>query len=263
MALAACAAAAPAHGDPVPLRVAAAADLGPAFKELAALYQKQTGQPVSLTFGSTGLLAKQILQGAPFDVFAAANTSYIDDLVVVGACRGDSRTLYARGRLVVWGRKDGQAPEPSRLSDLADEHYRKIALANPEHAPYGKAAKEALESAGLWEAVRARLVYGENVQQAFQFAQTGNADVALVALSLAIAHPEGAVLAVDDRLHRPLEQALAVCDRKARSKAAWSFIGKINDEEGRAIMRRYGFLLPGESLPQASASILAPKAAAP
>jgi molybdate transport system substrate-binding protein len=233
--------------DGAPLRVAAAADLAVAFEELGKEFERTTGKPVVFTFGSTGLLARQIEEGAPFDVFAAANVSFADEAVASGACDGASKRLYAQGRLVLWAKQKGTLP--ARLDGLRDARFAKIALANPEHAPYGKAAREALERAGVWDAVHARAVYGDNVQQALMFAQTGNVDVAIVALSLAIA-AGGDVLPIDGALHAPLEQALVVCAGKrpaAKTREARSFVAFVSSPAARATMRRYGFLLPGET----------------
>ncbi len=171
-----------------PLRVAAAADLSFAFREVGAAFEKETGEPVAFSFGATGLLEKQIAEGAPFDAFAAANTSFVDDAVASGACLADTKTTYATGHLAIFTTNESGL-QPRALSDLADGRYKKIAIANADHAPYGKAAKQALERAGAWSQVQPRIVYGENVQQALQFAQSGNADAAIVALSLANVTP--------------------------------------------------------------------------
>jgi molybdate transport system substrate-binding protein len=239
--------------DAAPLKVAAASDLAFAFQDVGAAFEKETGTRVTFSFGSTGLLARQIAEGAPFDVFAAANVEFADQVVEQGACFADSRALYGRGRLALWTRKG--APLPATLEDLRDAKYVKIALANPEHAPYGKAAKQALIKAGVWDAIQDRLVYGENIQQTLQFAQSGNADVALVALSLALSSSsEGAFTAVDPALHAPLDQALVVCKglggKALREPTARRFTAFVSSEAGRAIMKRHGFLLPGESLAQ-------------
>jgi molybdate transport system substrate-binding protein len=232
---------------PSSLKVAAAADLALAFKELGAAFEKKSGEKVIFSFGSTGLLEKQIVEGAPFDVFAAANISFADDAIKAGACVADSKALYARGRIVAWWRKDGGIAAPKTLADLADKRFVKIAIANPEHAPYGRAAQQALEKAGVWSQVKPRLVYGENVQQTLQFAQSGNAEVALVALSLAVVS-DGGYFVVDDKLHLPIDQALVACGKDAaRLARARSFAAYVNSPEGRAIMKRYGFLLPGET----------------
>jgi molybdate transport system substrate-binding protein len=231
-----------------PLRVAAAADLAVAFKELGAAYAHERGDQVVFTFGSTGLLEKQIAEGAPFDLFAAANVSYVDDAVRAGVCLADSKTSYARGRIALWWPKGSSVRPPASLAELADARFVKIAIANPAHAPYGKAAAEALTRAGIWNQVRPRLVYGENIQQTLQFAQSGNAEVALVAMSLAVVAPDGDWLPISDGDHAPIEQAMVVCgedrERQARARA---FAAYVSSPAGRAIMRRYGFLLPGET----------------
>ncbi len=234
-----------------PLRVAAAADLALAFKEIGEGFEKASGKTLTFTFGSTGLLAKQIEQGAPFDVFAAANLSFVDDVVRDGACFGDTKKLYARGRIVMWS--PAGAALPAKLEELSDPKYAKVAFANPEHAPYGRAAEQALTKTRQWETVKPRAVYGENVQQALMFAQSGNADVAIVALSLAISSG-GTYVPIAEELHEPLDQALVICKgggagSRGKPNEARAFIEYVGSEAGRVIMRRYGFLLPGESLP--------------
>lgn len=230
-----------------PVRVAAAADLTTAFEELGRAFERRTGRTVTFSFGSTGLLARQLQEGAPFDLFAAANASFVDQAVAAGACDGSTKTPYARGRIAAYTRRGGPTP-PARLEDLADDRFRRIAIANPEHAPYGQAAREALESLGLFGRVEPRLVLGENVRQTFQFAETGNADVAIVALSLVMEDRENPWLLIDDALHRPIDQALAVCVHGANREGGEAFAAFVASEEGRAVMRRYGFLLPGETV---------------
>lgn len=236
------------RGDP--LRVAAASDLALAFKDIGAAWEKSNGKKVDFSFGSTGLLAKQIQEGAPFDVFAAANVSFVDDVAKDGSCFADTKALYARGRVVMWS-KDPQKV-PKTIEELKDPKYKKIALANPEHAPYGLAAQQALKKAGVWESVQPRAVFGENIQQTFMFARSENADVAFVALSLAMSSP-GNWTPVDPSLHEPLDQALVACkggkSKTPKTNEARSFIAFIGSSEGRAIMKRYGFLLPGEEMP--------------
>jgi molybdate transport system substrate-binding protein len=232
-----------------PLRVAAAADLAVAFKEMGTAFESETGKHVEFSFGSTGLLAKQIAEGAPFDVFAAANISFVDDVVREGACLGDTKALYARGRIVVWSKDPWALPKD--IGDLKDPKYVKLAIANPDHAPYGKAAQQALTKVGVWATVQPRMVYGENVQQTLMFARSGNADVAIVALSLAVASP-GNYVPIDPSLHEPLDQALVVCkggSKGLKANEARSFVTFVSSERGRAIMRKFGFLLPGETLP--------------
>lgn len=230
-----------------PIRVAAAADLGLAFEDLGRSFEQHTGQRVNFSFGSTGLLAKQLREGAPFDVFAAANQSFVDEVVTAGACDGATKAAYARGRIAVWTKK-GTMPPPKSLAELADPRFVRIAIANPEHAPYGRAAREALESAGAWRAIEPRLVLGENVRQTFQLAQTGNVEAAVVALALVVNDHENPWLLVEQSSHRPIDQALVVCGRGSNRAGGSAFARFVNSEGGRAIMRRYGFLLPGEKL---------------
>jgi molybdate transport system substrate-binding protein len=235
-----------------PLQVAAAADLADAFPEVGKAFEKASGRKVSFSFGATGLLAKQVEQGAPFDVFAAANVSFVDDVIKAGVCNGDTKTTYAEGRLVLWTRGDAGLSATS-LPDLARPEIVHVAIANPDHAPYGKAAKQALVKSGVWNAIAKKVVYGENVQQTLQFAQSGNADVAIIALSLATVSG-GHATAIDPSLHEPLVQTLVVCHGGAGSRGqlepdARRFAAFVASDEGRAIMRRYGFLLQGDATP--------------
>lgn len=222
-----------------PVQVAAAADLTVAFEEMGKLFEARTGQKVTFSFGASGSLAKQLGQGAPFDLFAAANASFVDGAVSSGACDGSTKALYARGHVVVWTKKSGI--ELATLSDLKQAGVKHIAIANPEHAPYGKAAKEALESAGLWTELANKIVQAENVRQALQFAQTGNADAAIVALSLVVRDQSGNMLAVDPQLYRPIEQTLVVCKRGKNADGARRFAELVVSAEGRQLLARYGF----------------------
>jgi molybdate transport system substrate-binding protein len=240
----------PAQAEREPLKVAAAADLSFAFKDVGAAYEKKTGEKVVFSFGATGLLEKQLAEGAPFDVFAAANVSYADDAVKAGVCDGDSKVLYATGHIVLYSTKEA-AFHPKTMADLTDPRVAKIAIANPDHAPYGKAAREAMQRAGVWDKVQSKVVYGENVQQTLQFAQSGNADVAIVALSLATVTP-GDAAPIPTDLHDPIDQALVACTHgNAGTAEARRFIAFVQSPDGHAVMRQYGFLLPGESMPEA------------
>ncbi|HEU4734974.1 MAG TPA: molybdate ABC transporter substrate-binding protein [Kofleriaceae bacterium] len=231
-------------GDKV--RVAAAADLSRAFTELGAEFKSRTGITVELEFGSSGLLAKQIEQGAPFALYAAANREYVDQVVASGRCDGATAHPYARGRIVVWTPTGVVAP--TRLGDLADSRFHKIAIANPEHAPYGRAARQALEKDGVWPRIADRIVLGENVQATMLYAHDHNADAAIVALSLAVVTDGGSFLPIDPTLHAPLDQAMVVCGKGKAAKAAQQFSEFVASKEGREVMTRYGFLLPDERL---------------
>jgi molybdate transport system substrate-binding protein len=218
-----------------------------AFEELGKLFEQRTGQKINFSFAASGTLAKQLSQGAPFDLFAAANPTFVDSAVAAGACDGSSKALYARGHVAVWSKRRGA--KLSALSQLASAEIQYIAIANPEHAPYGKAAREALMAAGVWSAVERKIVHAENVRQALQFAETGNADVAIVALSLVAHDRSGQMLAVDPALHGPIEQTLAVCKRGKNEAGGRAFAKLVESSEGQALLERYGF---GSSAEQAT-----------
>jgi molybdate transport system substrate-binding protein len=232
-----------------PVRVAAAADLTAAFDEMGRTFESQTGLDVTFTFGSTGLLTKQLKEGTPFDMFAAANESFVEQAITAGACDGATKAPYARGRIAIWAKHGGVAL-PKNVAELADERFKRIAIANPEHAPYGQAAKEALEHENVWESIQPRLVLGENVRQTLQFAKTGNVEVAIVALSLVVKDKGNPWLLIDEALHRPIDQALVVCTRGSNRAGGDAFAKFVNSEAGRDAMRGFGFLLPGERLSQ-------------
>ena len=231
---------------PPPLRVAAAADLAHAFDEIQAAFAAKTPGPMTLTVGASGLLAKQITEGAPFDLFLAANSGYVEQVVRASACDGSTVHVYARGRLVVWTKRAEGAPQT--LAALAEPRFEHIAIANPEHAPYGAAARDALNRAKVWSQVASRVVYGENVQQALELAKTGNADAAIVGLSLALAQPSGSWAAVDEALYAPIDQSLVVCKHGENPAAARRLAEFLSSPAGRTILRKYGFLLPGEAV---------------
>ncbi len=228
------------------VRVAAASDLAHAFDEVGKAFQAKTGIEPIITYGSSGLLAKQIEQGAPFYLFASASKEYAQIGIDAKKCDASSSTPYARGRLVVWTASGVTAPK--RLADLVDPAWRRIAIANPEHAPYGRAAQQALEKVGAWAVVKDRMVLGENVQAAMQYAVTRNADAAIVALSLAVVNKGGGFLPIDPTAHAPLDQELVVCGTGEEAASARALAAFIASPDGREIMTRYGFLLPNETL---------------
>jgi len=232
-----------AGGSRPELIVAAAADLVFAFREIAPLFEQQYQAKVTISFGSTGQLAQQIQHGAPVDVFFAANVAFVEDLRVKGAVLADSVEAYAQGRIVLATHRSRQAL--ASVKDLTREDVRRVAIANPTHAPYGMAAREALISAGVWDRIQAKLAYGENIRQALQFLETQNVDAAIISLSLADA-PDIRVSLIDPSLHRPIVQAAAVTARSRQSDLARAFIRLVNSPQGRPIMKRFGFLLPGE-----------------
>ncbi len=224
--------------------VYAAADLDMAFREIKPLFEKATGARVTLVMGSTGNLAKQIEHGAPADVFFAANESFVDDLQTAGAVIPQTRALYAQGRIVL-ATPTKSTVAVRELADLLKPEVRRVAIANPAHAPYGRAAQEALESVGVWERLKPKLVYGETIRHTLQFVETGAVEAGIVALSVA-GVPDVRSAPIDPKLHKPLDQVAAVVKRSARPELGVAFIQFLNGPEGRPIMKRYGFLLPGE-----------------
>ena len=233
-----------ANGAADALLVSTAASVAPALREIAALYEERTGRVVHLNVGSSGPLAQQIEQGAPVDLFVSANTGFVDELERAGLLLPNTRALYARGELVLWTPADSPL-RIERLEDLTDPRVRRIAIANPEHAPYGTAARQALRAAGVWAAIQPKLVIGGDVRQTFQYAATGNVDVALVARSLT-QQETGHVVPVPQALHHPLDQALAVVRNTRYPREARGFATFLVGPEGRAILARYGFAAPGE-----------------
>jgi molybdate transport system substrate-binding protein len=247
-----CAAAGPTSGadGEVALLVAAASDLRPAFEELGDRYAAAGGGEVTFDFGSSGQLAQRIREGAPFDVFASADVAYVDDVIGAGIGDAETQRTYAYGRLVIWAPEDRWA-DWQEVTDLADDGgVTNLAIANPDHAPYGRAAQEALAATGALDAVRDRLVLGENISDTQRLVETGNADVGIIALSLAIAAEERGVgrwVEVDDDLHDPLQQDLVVtASDPARAAAARAFVDLVGSDAGREVMGRYGFLVPSE-----------------
>lgn len=222
--------------------VLAAADLQGALGEIAAQFEEETGQTVRLVFGSTGNLTTQIENGAPADLFFAANESFMDRLAAAGLVEDGTRRIYALGRLALVARS-GTVPPPD-LGSLASPRFGTIAIANPEHAPYGTAAREALRRAGVWSRVQPRLVLGENVAQTYQFVRTGNADAGIVALALVEGSADAEHVLIPDSLHAPLRQAAGAIRGSPRAPAARRFLDFVTGSEGQAILRRYGFVPP-------------------
>lgn len=233
-----------------PPTLAAAADLKFAVEEIAEKFEAETGQPMRLVFGSSGNLAAQIQQGAPFELFMSADEEFVFKLADAGLTE-DRGELYAIGRIVIKVPSGSPLKADGTLADLraalADGRLTKFAIANPEHAPYGRRAEEALRHAGLWEAIRPKLVLGENVAQAAQFATSGSAQGGIIAYSLALA-PAVAQLGehalIPEDWHEPLRQRMVLV--KGASDTSRSFYAYMQQPAARAIMRRYGFVLPGE-----------------
>jgi molybdate transport system substrate-binding protein len=235
----------PKYSDSQPvteLTVAAAADLTGAFDEIAKELLAAKNIKVVFNYGSSGMLARQIENGAPIDLFASANVDFVTQLEQKGLIVPDTKKLYARGRITLWTLKDSPL-QIEKITDLTRPEVKRVAIANPEHAPYGMAARQALERTGVWEAVKPKLVYGENIRQTLQYAQTGNVEVAIVALSLSM-QSDGHWVLVPEELHRPLDQGLAVIKGAKDERAARDFVDFILGPQGQAIMKKYGFTLP-------------------
>lgn len=229
------------------ITIAAASDLRFAFEEVAEAFTRDTGVEVTFSFGSSGQLREQIINGAPFDLFASANLAFIEEVIAAGKGDESTKADYAYGRVAV--KASAGKPLPASLADLEDADYERVAIANPEHAPYGEAAEQALTSVGIIEAVRPKLVFGENISDTLRIVQSGNADVGLVALSLVITGDDDYLL-IDESLHEPLRQALVVLSDGERGRAAEHFADFLANAGGREIMVRYGFVLPGDELPR-------------
>src|SRR5262245_30489521 len=229
------------------LTVAAASDLQAALPAIAAQFEKDTGQKVTLTFGSSGNFFAQIRNGAPFDVFLSADIDYPRQLEQAGAAERGSLYAYATGHLVLWTRKDSGIDVGRGLSVLTDSRVRRIALANPEHAPYGRAAVAALRHEGLYEQVKGKFVLGESISQTAQFAQSGNATVGLLALSSALAPAlknAGTYVEMPADLHPPIEQAAVVVAASRQKALAQQFVDALKKPAVAQIFKAYGFEIP-------------------
>ena len=231
----------PTDGSQAPqVVVAAASDLRFAFTDLGEQFEETTDINVTFTFGSSGQLKEQIINGAPFDVFASANEKFALD--VVDADKGWPETLqpYAMGRIVLLARSGLDVP--STISGLTSDDFARIAIANPAHAPYGIAAREALESVGVYDEVKSRLVLGENVSDTLRLVETGNVDAAIVALSLVIVG-DAAYELIPDNLHAPLRQTIVVTKTGENENNGRTFVEFLFSDNGRRIMESYGFVL--------------------
>ncbi len=246
----ACGVSAGARAEEGPV-IAAASDLQFALEEIAAAFAANSGQKVRLSFGSSGNFARQIRQGAPIEMFLSADEDYVLALARDGFTR-DQGTLYAIGRIALVVPHGSPLKADGTLADLKaalrDGRLVKFAIANPEHAPYGKRAAEALRHQGLWDAIASKLVYGENVTQAAQFAMSGNAQGGIIAYSLALSpriSALGAYALIPEDWHAPLRQRMVLL--KNAGLAAEHFYAYVQQPAARAIFQQYGFALPGEA----------------
>ena len=232
------------------ITVAAAADMSAALPEVAATYTKKTGMAVKLVFGSSGNLTSQIRNGAPYDVFMSADEEYPRQLIAEGLAAQNTLYRYAVGRLVLW--VPAESPlDMSKLGMMAllDPSVKKIAMANPAHAPYGRAAEAALRHFGIYDQVSSRLVLGENVSQAAQFVESGNAQAGLIALSHALApalKDKGRYWTVPLDAYPTLNQAAVVLSKSKQQDAARKFLEFLRSPESSSLLASYGFSLTAE-----------------
>jgi len=232
----------PAEGQEI--RIAAAADLKFAMEELSLKFEKQTGTKVNVTYGSSGNFFSQIQNGAPFDLFFSADIEYPRKLETAGLAEPETLYEYAVGRIVIWTPRDTKVDVARQgWKTLLDASVEKVAIANPEHAPYGRAAVAALQKAGIYEQVEPKLVYGENISQAAQFVQSGNAQAGIVALSLAVspAMRDGKHWQIPAGMHQALEQGAIVLKDAKNKNAARAFLEFVKSAAGRATLTKYGF----------------------
>jgi molybdate transport system substrate-binding protein len=233
------------------ITVAAAADLSTALPEIVAAYTKHIEQPVKLTFGSSGNLTNQIENGAPFDVFFSADESYPARLIEKNLAQKDSLYRYAVGRLVLW--IPNELPldlQKLGMQALLDPSIKKIAIANPLHAPYGRAAESALKKLGVYDQIAPKLVLGENISQAAQFVESGNAQAGLIALSHALSpalKDKGHYWTVPLDAYPTLNQAAVVLSKSKNADNARKFLDFVRSPEGTSLLKKYGFSLPTET----------------
>jgi molybdate transport system substrate-binding protein len=238
----------PAQAQDAAPVVAAASDLQFAVQEIAEAFTAETGMEVRLSFGSTGNFARQIREGAPFQMYMAADESFIADLHAEGLTR-DEGDLYALGRVVIMVPHGSTLTADGEMNHLADMlaagQITRFAIANPDHAPYGMRAREALITRGLWDNLQPVMVLGENVSQAAQFALSGNAEGGIIAYSLALApevSPRGTYALIPEDWHEPLRQRMALLNDAG--PVAEAFYAYMKQPAAREIMERYGFVLP-------------------
>ncbi|MDX2218669.1 MAG: molybdate ABC transporter substrate-binding protein [Burkholderiales bacterium] len=238
--------AASAHAEKI--TIAAAADLKFAMDEIVTAFkQANAADEVEVIYGSSGKFHTQIQQNAPYDLYFSADIGFPRELAKAGFAASDAKP-YAFGRIVLWSAT--MDATKMTLASLTDPKIIRVAIANPKHAPYGKRAEEALRASGLWEKVEPKLVYGENIAHTAQFVQTGNAQAGIIALALAV-NPElankGGYYLIPDNLHEPLEQGFIITKRAEGNALAKRFADYMGSKPARAVMVKYGFVLPGES----------------
>jgi molybdate transport system substrate-binding protein len=229
------------------ITIAAASDLQFAMQDITARFQKETGKNVKATYGSSGNFAQQIQNGAPFDIFFSANLDYARQLESAGLAETGSFYQYATGKIVMWVPSESKLDLAPGLKILADPAVQKIAIANPQHAPYGKAAVAALQKAGIHDAVKNKFVLGENISQTASFAMSGAADVGIIALSLALSpnmKDKGRYVAISEDQYPPIEQACVILRASKNKAAAQQFLKYMQSPAIAEVLRAYGFAVP-------------------
>jgi molybdate transport system substrate-binding protein len=230
------------------LVIAAAADLSAVLKEAGDRYEKKTGATVKLSFGASGALTQQIQNGAPFDLFFSADMDYPRQLIAAGDADASSLYQYAVGKLVLWVPADSSLDvEHQGMNILLDPSVKKIAIANPQHAPYGRAAEAALKHSGMYDRIADRLVLGENISQAAQFVESGNAQAGFVALAHAAApamRGKGKYWEVPLDSYPPLAQGVVILSHSQHKKEATDFLEYMKMKEVSDLLQQYGFTLP-------------------
>ncbi len=229
--------------------IAAAADLNFAFREIVADYERTTGEHVRLVFGSSGNFYSQIQNGAPFDLYFLADIAYPKKLIDEGLAVPGSLYQYATGRIVLWVLKESSIKVENGMEVLLDPAIKKIAIGNPKHAPYGRAAVSAMEHFKVYDRVKDKFVLGENISQTAQFVQSGNVDIGIIALSLALAptvRSLGRYWLIPEEAHPAIDQGAAIIKASKKQESARKFLDHLQTPAMRAIMKRYGFVLPGE-----------------
>lgn len=232
------------------VRVAAAADLKFAMEELAKKFENKTGARVDATYGSSGNFFSQLQNGAPFDLFFSADVEYPRKLEEEGFVEPGTLGDYALGRIVIWMRDDSSVdPAKEGWNALLDPGVQKIAIANPELAPYGRAAASALKKAGIYKQVKAKLVYGENISQAAQFVQSGSAQAGIIALSLAFSPgmKSGKVWEIPAEMHPPIEQGVVLLKNARNRPAAQAFLNFVKSAAGKEVLEQHGFSTPANN----------------
>jgi molybdate transport system substrate-binding protein len=226
------------------ITVAAAADLQFAMQDIAAQFQKETGKEVKLIYGSSGNFFQQLQNGAPFDMFFSANLDYPKKLESAGLTEPGSYYEYAKGKIVVWVSKDSKLDLSSGLQALLNPSIKKIAVANPQHAPYGQAAVAAMQKEGIYDKVKDKLVLGENISQTASFVMSGSADVGIVALSLTLSpnmKDDGRYVEVPAGEYPPIKQASVILRYSKDKETAKQFLSFIKTAAVADTLKRYGF----------------------